>query len=484
MSNEKGRQKLWVLVDDFTGLPLLLPTLYVLSRYANKSETTKNKTLLSLKYFYTFWEMKFGESFCYWCRRNNYQLDTPISELVNFFEFVCTKQHITSDFTKESRLHYLDATTTNNKIANSVHVNTVIKFLKYLCNEYVSTAHLGLSFTECATLQRFYMAKISDLSLSMKVIRGGNGRSKEVRHSVYKSMPSIMKKAVLAISVPTTTSFANPMNPWKSTFIQLRNDLILRLYFNYGLRRAELLLLTGDSFKMSAPTPSGNRHYILIITNVEETDDYVDPRSEHLGIKTLNSHRILSLAERDYLHLKGFYKIYRAKLFQSTCDTSSITIHDYLFTSSKSPYSPISGSTIRDIFDSVQKQMKIFFPVFYDSSEYEVPPRLSPSVARHTWAYELLAYTYEMEYNKAVDVAAHTGQVLNEKTIMDNAVDKLRELGGWSPVSKMPMRYARRFFSERANQNNLDRINRDLISINDYLETPKEEASDEFKQDQ
>lgn len=44
------------------------------------------------------------------------------------------------------------------------------------------------------------------------------------------------------------------------------------------------------------------------------------------------------------------------------------------------------------------------------------------------------------------------------KNPLDEAQNKLRVLGGWSPTSLMPTYYGKRFIVERANISNLERI--------------------------
>lgn len=129
-------------------------------------------------------------------------------------------------------------------------------------------------------------------------------------------------------------------------------------------------------------------------------------------------------------------------------------------------------SRVKDIFNILDETITKHYPDFRNTAIYESLPRLSPKVARHTWAYELLKYNYAKEYDTAIKIAAHTGgEFISEKQIMENVVDSLKNLGGWSDYSNMPRNYGKRFFAEQANQKNINRNNEDAKKVKDELES-------------
>lgn len=451
-----GKHSHWVMFDTETCMPTLYPTMYYMSELANRASETQKKALYSLTYFYKFWERKYGISFCHYLQRNDYDLAEPIVELDNYFEFLCSNQHL-HDNPIDGIVHYLDSASDSAKKTNANRVRVGIRFLKYLSRTYATVKYLDMSVSDCKKLRLQYEKDLASMSKRLNLIEK-NSESSDRKPS-YQSIPKSMRKAIMVISIPSTPSKPNSRNPFSTTYLQIRNDLLVRLYFYYGLRAAEVLLLDRRSYKMSAPDPSGAVNYMLVVTNREE--GVIDKRTRKPAIKTGHSHRILSLSKRDYLHLKGFTEQYRSQHFSDGVHHD----HGYIFTSSVAPFNPLSYEAVRDIFHALDSTLTKHFPMFRDTTLYIDLPKLTPKVARHTWAYEHLDHLYKSEHRKAVDMAVSTGQILNNKEIMSNAINTLRSQGGWSENSKMPMRYARRFFDEQGNFRNLERIEADSTDI-------------------
>ncbi|WP_305812324.1 hypothetical protein [Photobacterium leiognathi] len=399
-------------------------------------------------------------------------LAEPIVELDNYFEFLCSKQHL-HDNPKDSVVHYLDSSSDSAKKTNADRVRVTIRFFKYLSRTYATVKYLNISVSACKKLRSQYEKDLDSMGKRLNVIVKSSHSNN--RKPLYQNIPKAMRQAIMIIAIPSTPRKANLRNPFDTTYIQIRNDLLIRLYFYYGLRAAEVLLLDTKSYKMSAPDPSGAVRYFLIVTNREE--GVVDKRTRQPSIKTSHSHRIISLSKRDYFHLKGFTEQYRNQKFNDGVYID----HGYIFTSSIAPFTQLSYETVRDIFQAIDSSLTKHFPMFRDTELYIDLPKLTPKVARHTWAYEQLNHLYNSERRKAIELAASTGQVLNNKEIMSNAVNTLRSQGGWSENSKMPMRYARRFFDEQGNFQNLERIEADNSDIQRsfeaYLDTVETEVT-------
>ncbi|PMH43815.1 hypothetical protein BCU68_13280 [Vibrio sp. 10N.286.49.B3] len=467
-----GRHKHWVMYDSETTMPILYPTMYYLAEQAMNALETQKKTLYSLSYFYKFWEQKYEMSFCHYLQKNNYCLTEVINELDSYFEFLCSCQHI-NDNSKDGIVHYLNAASSSAKKTNSGRVRTVIRFLKYISRTYSTTKYLNMSVNDCNKLREQYEQDLVSMSNRLNLI--GTSSDSSGRKTLYQDIPKVMRQAIMVITIPSTPTKPNSRNPFSSTYLQIRNDLLIRLYFYYGLRASEALILDTRSFKMSAPDPSGAINYLLVVTNREE--GVIDKRTRQPSIKTGHSHRIISLSKRDYLHLKGFTTQYRNQHFHD----GTYDDHGYIFTSSVAPFNPLSYETVRDIFQALDSAITKHFPMFRDTKLYLGLPKLTPKVARHTWAYEQLNHLYNVERRKAIEMATSTGQVLNSKELMSNAVNTLRSQGGWSEDSKMPMKYARRFFDEQGNFQNIKRIDTDrsniLNSFKAHLDTEETEET-------
>ncbi|WP_059018453.1 site-specific integrase [Vibrio coralliirubri] len=451
-----GKHSHWIMFDTDTCMPTLYPTMYYMSELATRTSETQKKTLYALTYFYKFWERKYGMSFCHYLLKNDYDLTEPIIELDNFFEFLCSNRHL-HDNPIDGVTHYLDSASDSAKKTNAGRVRSAIRFLKYLSRTYSTVKYLNMSVSDCKKLRNQYEQDLTSMGKRLNLIEKSSDSSG--RKPLYQSIPKAMRQAIMVITIPSTPSKPNSRNPFSSTYLQIRNDLLIRLYFYYGLRAAEVLILDTRSFKMSAPEPNGAINYFLVVTNRGE--GVIDKRTRQPSIKTMHSHRIISLSKRDYLHLKGFTEHYRNQHFSD----GTYSDHGYIFTSSVAPFNQLSYESVRDIFQALDSAITKHFPMFRDTELYLGLPKLTPKIARHTWAYEQLNHLYNSEKRKAIEMATSTGQVPNNKEIMSNAVNSLRSQGGWSENSKMPMRYARRFFDEQGNIQNLERIEADSYDI-------------------
>ncbi|MGJ7625313.1 site-specific integrase, partial [Acinetobacter baumannii] len=173
-------------------------------------------------------------------------------------------------------------------------------------------------------------------------------------------------------------------------------------------------------------------------------DDEFDDRVKKPKIKNEYSYRVIKLQERDYKILQIYINEIRKEI------PSKI-----LFTSLKPPYSALSYSSIKKIFDKVDSSLKALLPNSFDISSYDSIERLTPHVCRHTWAYMMLSFSFE-KYKKENISHSDIKQSVNDALL--KAQDDLRALGGWSTTSTMPIYYGKRFIVERANFMNLARI--------------------------
>ncbi len=271
---------------------------------------------------------------------------------------------------------------------------------------------------------------INNFSKSNKTIKS------EINYS-FKSMNDGMIRGLYLVISPSNSNKYNNLNPFKAKNVQLRNFLIIHLMLNYGLRIGELMLLTTNSIKKSIQ----NHNFSLIITN---TDDEFDDRVKKPKIKNEYSYRVIKLQERDYKILQIYINEIRKEI------PSKI-----LFTSLKPPYSALSYSSIKKIFDKVDSSLKALLPNSFDISSYDSIERLTPHVCRHTWAYMMLSFSFE-KYKKENISHSDIKQSVNDALL--KAQDDLRALGGWSTTSTMPIYYGKRFIVERANFMNLARI--------------------------
>ena len=215
----------------------------------------------------------------------------------------------------------------------------------------------------------------------------------------YKSINSVQLaelKSYLAIG--------SNLNLFKEN-LQLRNYVLFQLLLETGVRKSEALKIKTIDLEENE-----NRFYLHVRANV---NDKIDPRPE-LGFKTYE--RTLELSESLWYHID---------LYIETTRKTSMPNHLYLFTSIQGK--PLSKSQFHEVFSLVSKATNIIF---------------SPHYLRHTFTTNLLSYLIQKEKND-----------------MEQALDTLRYLCGWSNTSRMPERYARRYLAALGNQYNLNRIN-------------------------
>lgn len=176
--------------------------------------------------------------------------------------------------------------------------------------------------------------------------------------------------------------------------VRCRNRLIVRLYWETGVRKAELMC-----FKLEdAP---GDR----TITLRKIPNDPEDPRKDKGKVKTrsrtLNISAALDQVIQDYIleHRQSGRKRIR---------------HKFIFTSASG--SPISVSAIDNIFAKLKK--------------VEGLQNISPHDLRHDFATDL---------RRRLSVEGHKDEV---------AEDYMRSVLGWSPKSKMPAYYTQQLAAE------------------------------------
>lgn len=427
-----------ILFDTQTTLPLLYPLLYAIDRLSIRSTSTQESALQAVKYFYDFWLQKYGVTFCYSFYHSGHNPAIAMDEIDNFFQYLINERFY------EPNVIALGDTSKSNVYTHAQRVHAVNRFIKYLINEYVTGYYRD---GEPEEIQR-HAKRLRD-ALKFKV-EGFKSLSKNRKtgqgdtHQGFKSLSEEMLLSVYKILIPTSQKKHNPLNPFTSAPLQFRNYLIFRILINYGLRVGELMLLELGSIK---PNIEGTK-YSIIVTTLD--DDVEDPRGRSPSIKTAHSHRVLELDHQDYKFLQLYIDKLRPKVK-----------HNFIFTSLRSPYPPLSYQAIYEIFQTIDRVMTKQFPHFKNPARFDSIEKLTPNVTRHTWAYLTLERLYTKRYKKTVNSASLAQIDFSIKGIMEDAKSALRVLGGWSPSSRMPDRYAKRFIHENVNKARHELIIRD-----------------------
>ncbi|CAB3831223.1 tyrosine-type recombinase/integrase [Achromobacter xylosoxidans] len=189
-------------------------------------------------------------------------------------------------------------------------------------------------------------------------------------------------------------------NPWAGEFTKLRNELIFRWMYSFGLRRGELLNVKVSDVNFRKET-------VVIIRRADAPED---PRQEQPTVKTRD--RLLPMAP-DLCRLTHDYVIHaRSRL-------KGARKHEYLFVADKTG-APMSLSTLNKCFAFLRTKIR------------ELPDDFSPHVLRHTWNDNFSAAMDRLDIPAAEE-------------------QKMRSfLMGWSETSDSAQNYTRRHVREKA----------------------------------
>ena len=191
-------------------------------------------------------------------------------------------------------------------------------------------------------------------------------------------------------------------NPWVDPFVQSRNDLLVTMLLDLGMRRSELLGIRVSDINFQSNEVSITRH----------PDDPDDPRVVQPNTKTLARDLRIddALASKIHDHVMN----HRRNVFSAAST-------DFLLISRNG--TPLSGSAMSKIFTEIR------------NAEPILPSNLSAHLLRHTWNDR---YSSLMQQRKT----PATLEIRTRSYLM-----------GWSETSGTAARYTRRYIknaSEKA----------------------------------
>ncbi|MGE5546444.1 MAG: tyrosine-type recombinase/integrase [Solirubrobacterales bacterium] len=191
-------------------------------------------------------------------------------------------------------------------------------------------------------------------------------------------------------------------NPWRDTGLQLRNQLLVHLYFGLGIRRAEALGIKTSHLDF-------RQGKILI---ARAADDPIDPRKHQPLAKTRD--RWLPMGGELSEMIRNYVMHIRAKF-------TGARRHPFLLIS-HADGSPLKLTTVNKVFSELRSRVD------------GLPEDLSPHCLRHAW---------NDAFSKFVD---RTG------VPQDREAQLRSELMGWSPTSGTAATYNRRHAREAAKE--------------------------------
>lgn len=451
------------LIDDHTTLPSLFVAIYSVRRLSLLRFRTQEKELFTLKYFFEYWDKKFSRTFDCCFINSGYNIADFIPELNIFYHYLLNKQHHKKNQNNSNLYH----TTLESRKSNAEHLRTISKFFLYLNQRYMAQRYQQLD-----NLQLCKIRDCNERNVKLAIREFSKVQSQNMSmHSAYRSLTKdqlIKLENILLPSSPLikdelvnesyhTNTIKNELNPFRTLFLQFRTYLIHRLMFNYGLRISEVLLLTTESIFVTKPNSHGEINYILSVNNLPP---YIkDPRKEPLTIKNNFSIREILLDEKDYYYIKYYTIELRNPLFNEN-DTLKFQKKDsrILFVSSRGCCNPITYDTVQKHYEKIESHFSYLYPDNLNQSPHTSRPKITPHVGRHSWVYLTLEYIYKKLLSDELSLHFQYGIESRLNGLLDAASEQLRNLGGWSLNSRMPFKYAKRFISELANENNLRRV--------------------------
>lgn len=222
--NINQRQRLWALMDTHTRQPLLYPLIYLIDHLALRSSATQSASLQALKFFYEFWHQKHGVTFCFSFYSSNHNPLIAIDELTAFFHYLENTHLYVPALTIRSTTQ-----TTPQRCTNIRHVHSVIRFIRYLINTYISPRYIDGTPKELTRLATQLTGRLSIHKAEFRTLTHSRQMNNGTTHKRFRSLTAEMVMAFYQIITPGSISKKNPLNPFPAGEIQLRNFLICRL---------------------------------------------------------------------------------------------------------------------------------------------------------------------------------------------------------------------------------------------------------------
>lgn len=261
-----------------------------------------------------------------------------------------------------------------------------------------------------ATLQLLKLGQASPLHHALtesqrfvlQALKARSPTTSHARHSTAREgLAPEVRQRLLSVAHPRS-----PENPWGSSHARARNWLIVRLLYDLGIRRGELLGVRVSDFNFQA-----NELFIARRADAPE-----DPRRLQPNAKT--QARLLPLGDE-------LVRIVREYVLKYRRGVGRARRHDYLLVANGSG-DPLSIAALAKVFVS----LRCGIPT--------LPRDLSPHLLRHTWNDNF-------------------SELMDSREVSPELETKLRSrLMGWSETSTSAATYTKRHVRRKAAEASLD----------------------------
>lgn len=200
----------------------------------------------------------------------------------------------------------------------------------------------------------------------------------------------------------SVTSPISPENPWKGEGARIRNSLLVRWFYELGLRRGELL-------NVKIPDINFQSEELIV---ARRADDPEDPRKDQPLVKTRDRKIPLS---------PGLCRLTHEYITNTRRNTEGARRHPFLFIAMGTG-SPLSLSAVNAVFAELRNAF---------NDEFDA---VTPHVLRHTWNDRF-------------------SDIMDNAKVSDAEEERMRSfLMGWAPTSKTAGQYTRRHVRLKAQQ--------------------------------
>ncbi|QHF47218.1 integrase [Pseudomonas sp. S35] len=204
----------------------------------------------------------------------------------------------------------------------------------------------------------------------------------------------------------SVTSPESPENPWDGEGTRVRNSVLIRWFYELGLRRGELLNVKIPDINFQSEE----------LTVARRADDPEDPRKNQPLVKTRDRKIPLS---------PGLCRLTHEYITNTRRSTEGARRHPFLFVAMGTG-APLSLSAVNAVFASLRDAFQ---------GEFNA---VTPHVLRHTW---------NDRFSETMDSVKVSG----------SEEERMRSfLMGWSPTSKTAGQYTRRHVRLKAQQVSLE----------------------------
>ncbi len=386
-----------VLLND-AGIPVSLPARYVIDRQRDRRQTaTIRATVCAIAYFYE-WCATISEPFDPEVRlRAGPLLDT--AEVMGLQRYLrAGRRHNVLVFQQRPVAH-----SRSGAVIKSTSLNNQLDRIRdFLCWS-----------AECVRVPRASGKEIDQLK--------GRFNSQKLTATKTRDKYGLTAEQQSKLLMIVSAEESNAENPFNRP-VCVRNEVIVRLLLETGIRRGELCKLRVEDVNLR----DAGSAYISIVRN---PDDPWDTRRNEPEVKTLNRRIPLRRATRELMF------VYLLK-HRGRCR------HPYFFTSSRGAV-PLDSTAVNRIFS----QIRAVSPAFADV-------HLTPHIMRHTFEENLARQTQALGWG--------------EKKVSDVT----NYLSGWTDQSKQAVVYQRRANEEFA----MEAMSK-LYELNDRIDNAARQKS-------